>query len=428
MARKIFQAISDDTHTYAVIETAGGGGGQYRHPVKLSTIKVENDDIQTLSSARILGNAKVDVIESWDVDSRSTGPKSNYSKTLEAMLGELPRHVQGDVLHNTAMVANPEADFQSTLDDIASGLNPQEFTIEALHKGNWEPVDEGNFATGEEAEAAMEGLESNLGWRGMRIVEPDGSIYAESATLAVDAALQLNLCDGERLVLDEAYSNDCDVDDYYDELRKAAFDHYYDGETDEDEWIEDAWANSYDDYKQYLQTWKDHPDQMLKARDPDAYDRKLELERAESKRDALAEIADQHRPTATLTKHAAQQACERADHDGSTEISAGVYLNSRESIQEEQAQWNDGDGAKHVDFSQAPYWLTTDDGQEPVAITGADDQELLDTVSVDERVASYAQEIAVASTPATLSPGHRQEVLASVQQVQAKRQAYGRAM
>jgi len=134
-------------------------------------------------------------------------------------------------------------------------------------------------------------------------------------------------------------------------------------------------------------------------------------------RQRLADIAVQHRPTDDALKdHSAQQAINRADRDGSTDLMHGATLHTAANLAD-----------AGYDTAQAPYWLAQR-GQEPSPITGAADPSLRPHVAVDERVAVYDQEIAVASTPATLSPGHRQEELASVQQVQAKRKAYGRAM
>lgn len=62
------------------------------------------------------------------------------------------------------------------------------FVIEqaAHNSSNWEPVPEGGFVTIEEARAAMADLETNLGWRNMRIcrAEPEynastGKYYAD---------------------------------------------------------------------------------------------------------------------------------------------------------------------------------------------------------------------------------------------------------
>ena len=41
----------------------------------------------------------------------------------------------------------------------------------------------------------------------------------------------------------------------------------------------------------------------------------------------------------------------------------GVYLWTKENLQEEQKGWNDEDEMKDRDFSLYPYWITTNDGQ-----------------------------------------------------------------
>lgn len=106
MARKLHQAISDENHTYAVVETAASSGGrQWGNYVNLSTVKLENADADQLTARRILGNSKIEVLESWEVDSANQGPRSGYGKTLKAMLEELPGHVQGEVLHNTGVLS-----------------------------------------------------------------------------------------------------------------------------------------------------------------------------------------------------------------------------------------------------------------------------------------------------------------------------------
>ncbi|WP_313318654.1 hypothetical protein [Stenotrophomonas sp.] len=53
------------------------------------------------------------------------------------------------------------------------------FTIQANYSGgNWEPIDNAEYATFAEAEAGMEDLEQNLEWRNMRIVDETGDVWA----------------------------------------------------------------------------------------------------------------------------------------------------------------------------------------------------------------------------------------------------------
>lgn len=53
------------------------------------------------------------------------------------------------------------------------------FTIQAKYSNNnWEPIPNGECSTLAEAEAGMEDLEQNLGWRNMRIVDETGDVWA----------------------------------------------------------------------------------------------------------------------------------------------------------------------------------------------------------------------------------------------------------
>ncbi|ENB4187161.1 hypothetical protein A7X97_13695 [Stenotrophomonas sepilia] len=72
-------------------------------------------------------------------------------------------------------------------------------------------------------------------------------------------ALGLKLCEQERDLLIQAVKNDWSVDELYDELRQAAFDHYYDGKTDEEEWKEETWVTSYKDYVAFLTAATEYP-------------------------------------------------------------------------------------------------------------------------------------------------------------------------
>lgn len=72
---------------------------------------------------------------------------------------------------------------------------------------------------------------------------------------------------------------------------------------------------------------------------------------------------------------AAEEAIELAKEKGCVEMPGfnGIYLDSAENIQADQKEWDDEDSAKEIDFSVAPYWLTTDDGAYPVSIHDAQD-------------------------------------------------------
>ena len=50
------------------------------------------------------------------------------------------------------------------------------------------------------------------------------------------------------------------------------------------------------------------------------------------------------------------------------EVADGVYVSTRESIEAEKAEWSENDPALKMNFSKAPYWITTDNGVTPIAI------------------------------------------------------------
>ena len=83
----------------------------------------------------------------------------------------------------------------------------------------------------------------------------------DDSTQAISArrALDLNLCEEERDLLIQAAKNDWSVGDLYDELRQAAFDEHWDGETDEEEWKEDTWVDSAKDYEAFLTSANEYP-------------------------------------------------------------------------------------------------------------------------------------------------------------------------
>lgn len=62
---------------------------------------------------------------------------------------------------------------------------------------------------------------------------------------------------------------------------------------------------------------------------------------------------------------------------GFATVSAGVFLETGESLLEQSTSWHDNDPGKAINFSVYPYWITTDDGALPIGITGADDPDLL---------------------------------------------------
>jgi len=77
--------------------------------------------------------------------------------------------------------------------------------------------------------------------------------------ISANEALCLNLCEEERDLLIQAAKNDWSVSDLYDELRQAAFEWYWGGETDEEEWKKDTWVDSAKDYEAFLAAANQYP-------------------------------------------------------------------------------------------------------------------------------------------------------------------------
>jgi len=82
----------------------------------------------------------------------------------------------------------------------------------------------------------------------------------------------------------------------------------------------------------------------------------------------------------TIKTDTPAEAIQAAQAEGQIEIAPGVYLNSQESIVADQADLSDEDGAKKIDFTKAPFWMTTDDGQVH-PIYGVDDEVLIDVLA-----------------------------------------------
>ncbi len=62
-----------------------------------------------------------------------------------------------------------------------------------------------------------------------------------------------------------------------------------------------------------------------------------------------------------------------ADTHGLVEVQPGVFLQTAQNMVEEQSTWPDEDPAKGMDFSVAPYWVTTDDGVTPIPVWNEED-------------------------------------------------------
>lgn len=57
-----------------------------------------------------------------------------------------------------------------------------------------------------------------------------------------------------------------------------------------------------------------------------------------------------------------EQACSLAIQSGCVEIQSGVHLSSKENIMADQDDWL-VEGCEVHDFTKAPFWITTNDGQ-----------------------------------------------------------------
>jgi len=58
------------------------------------------------------------------------------------------------------------------------------------------------------------------------------------------------------------------------------------------------------------------------------------------------------------------------------EFKPGVYLSSAEDMTDDQLKWDDDDPGKNTDFSTSAFWITTDNGVDPIGIDS--DKELFE--------------------------------------------------
>ena len=77
----------------------------------------------------------------------------------------------------------------------------------------------------------------------------------------------------------------------------------------------------------------------------------------------------------------AEAAIKMAGEHGMIEIRDGVFLWTMEEIITDQKTWEDVDDAKNLDFTTSKYWITDDAGMTPLAVTGADDKDLMEFVA-----------------------------------------------
>lgn len=78
-------------------------------------------------------------------------------------------------LIEAALDANPEV---ISFDDADEFKVFFEIESSSYYGATWEPLDNGAFDTQPQAEAAMRELETNLGWRGLRVVQVIGTDQA----------------------------------------------------------------------------------------------------------------------------------------------------------------------------------------------------------------------------------------------------------
>ena len=99
---KIHHLASDGTRAVAVTQSASSGG-KYGHPVKLSAIRFDVKDAETvlneLNKSGHRHEKSFEVLERWDVDARNQGPNSKFGRTLAALVDEAPAHLKGAVIY-----------------------------------------------------------------------------------------------------------------------------------------------------------------------------------------------------------------------------------------------------------------------------------------------------------------------------------------
>ncbi len=97
---KIHHHVSDGTQAVAITQSASSGGG-YAHPVKLSAIRFDVKDAETvlneLNKSGHRHEKSFEVLERWDVDARNQGPNSKFGRTLTALVDEARDHLKGAV-------------------------------------------------------------------------------------------------------------------------------------------------------------------------------------------------------------------------------------------------------------------------------------------------------------------------------------------
>lgn len=67
---------------------------------------------------------------------------------------------------------------------------------------------------------------------------------------------------------------------------------------------------------------------------------------------------------------------ELVEAKGCIQVTAGVYVQTAQNLIDEQVTWGPEDLSFDSDFSVAPFWITTDSGDDPVPVEGHEDSEL----------------------------------------------------
>lgn len=68
----------------------------------------------------------------------------------------------------------------------------------------------------------------------------------------------------------------------------------------------------------------------------------------------------------------AQKMLEKVDVDGEVTLTSGVFLQTTESLKEEQTHWSEYDPCKTMNLKVAPYWITSDNGIIPIPVYDAE--------------------------------------------------------
>jgi ABC-type proline/glycine betaine transport system substrate-binding protein len=71
----------------------------------------------------------------------------------------------------------------------------------------------------------------------------------------------------------------------------------------------------------------------------------------------------------------AQEIITTTNLNGSAQVIPGVWISTMAEMLESQSEWDEGDEMKNFVFDTCPYWITTDDGVEPIGISDVADLE-----------------------------------------------------